>query len=135
MGTQPFEDGLKRCGGESNSVAPKMGGLHEIALEEALRKEKEVYTALVRLPCERLNAGDRPFDIAKNLRCLTTPYVQHIDSIRNCVKSTFNLVPAPARACRLADLSLLTRSRCDHDGRQRSAHVFSRTTWERKTKQ
>jgi hypothetical protein len=37
---------------------------------------------LVRLPCERLNAGDRPFDIAKNLRCLTTPYVQHIDSIR-----------------------------------------------------
>ena len=72
---------------------------------------------------------------AKNLRCLTTPYVQHIDSIRNCVKSTFNLVPAPARACRLADLSLLTRSRCDHDGRQRSAHVFSRTTWERKTKQ
>ena len=97
-GTQPFEDGLKRCGVESNSVAPKMGGLHEIALEEAFRKEKEVCTALVRLPCERFNAGDRPFDIAKNLRCLTTPYVQHIDSIRNCVKST----------CRLADLSLLT---------------------------
>src|SRR5687768_7645630 len=31
-GTQPVEDGLKRCGVESNSVAPKMGSLHEIAL-------------------------------------------------------------------------------------------------------
>jgi hypothetical protein len=82
-GTKPFEGGLKRRRVESNSVASKMGSLHEIALEEALGKEKEVYTALVRLPCERLDAGDRPFDIAKNLRCLTTPDVQHVDSIRN----------------------------------------------------
>jgi len=63
-------------------------------LEEALRNEQEIYAALVRLPCEFLKAGDRPLNIAENLRRLTTPYVQHVDSIRNARDEQFSAIRA-----------------------------------------